>query len=305
VRVGEVPFAKRSVKELAAQGSYRTSYGRGLLGSLVGSGRDPPLTPDAFAGVMSTKNFTNGADSGTVIDLYRRTATDLLGSTRELRYKELKWSQADFERLGEALRYCGALETLEVWNMEGLSDKAAAAVVAGLASCASLQTLDLRSCSSLTALPDLSALTSLKTLDLGGCRSLTALPDLSALVSLQTLELRECDSLAALPDLSSLAGLKVKDLPRHLQAWEDGGRKSFALSIRFQPGTRVRIKGVQNAKFAYLIGRGGTVAHVDLATLKYIVTLDEAMDESGRRDVSVTEDKLEPEAAEGNDSVAA
>ena len=144
VRIGEVPFAKKSVKELAAQGSYYHSGHRGLLGSLVSSNRAPPLSPDAFATVLSKKEFTNGADSATVINLYRNTATALLGSTRELRYDKLQWSDAQFERLGEALCYCGALETLEVNRMEGLSDTAAAAVVAGLASCTSLKTLNLK-----------------------------------------------------------------------------------------------------------------------------------------------------------------
>ena len=139
-RIGDVPFAKKSVKELAAQGSYRDSYDRGLLGSLVSSRRDAPLSPDAFATVLSKKEFTNGADSATVINLYSDTATALLGSTRELSYKELEWKDAQFERLGEALCYCGALETLEVLGME-LSDTAAAAVVAGLTSCTSLKTL--------------------------------------------------------------------------------------------------------------------------------------------------------------------
>ena len=118
MRIGEAPFAKKSVRELAAQGSYRWSEDRGLLGSLVGSNRAPPLTPDAFATVLSKKEFTNGADSATVINLYRDTATALLGSTKELRYDKLKWSEAQFERLGEALCYCGALETLEVRYME-------------------------------------------------------------------------------------------------------------------------------------------------------------------------------------------
>ena len=99
--------------------------------------------------------------------------------------------------------------------------------------------------------------------------------------------------LTSMPDLSSLAGLKVNGLPRHLQAWEDGGRKSFS-ACRFQPGARVRLTGLVNS--AHLNGRGGTVGRVDFATLKYTVTLDEAMDESGRRVVGVTEDKLEPEA---------
>ena len=48
----------------------------------------------------------------------------------------------------------------------------------------------------------------------------------------------------------------------------------------------------------------GTVARFDLARLTYVITLDEAMDESGRRGVNVTEDKLEPEAAEDNESAA-
>ena len=99
-----------------------------------------------------------------------------------------------------------------------------------------------------------------------------------------------------------LAGLEVNGLPDHLQAWEDGGRKSFSVPIKFRPGARVRITGLTN--FAHLNGRGGTVARIDLATLKYAVTLDEAMD-NGKRDVSVTEDKLEPEAAEDNESASA
>ena len=207
VRIGEVPFAKKSVKELAAQGSYDNSGDRGLLGSLVSSRRDAPLSPDAFATVLSKKEFTNGADSGTVINLYRNTATRPARQHAELRYEELEWSEAQFERLGEALCYCVALETLEVFDMEGLSDTAAAAVVAGLASCTSLQSSTL-----ITALPDLSALTSLQTLDLRDCESLTALPDLSALTSLQTLNLDRCRSLTALPDLSALTSLQTLNL---------------------------------------------------------------------------------------------
>ena len=213
------------MKELAAQG---VSYSD-LLRKLVSSNRAPPLTPDAFALVLSKKVFTNGADSATVINLYRDTATALLGSTRELRYDKLEWKEADFERLGEALCYCGALETLEVKHMEGLNDTAAAAVVAGLASCKSLQKLDLVSSNSLTALPKLQALTSLQTLSLGSCSSLTALPDLSALTSLQKLDLEFCSSLTALPDLSALTDLKVKghwSVP-HLKPWEAGSFKAW------------------------------------------------------------------------------
>ena len=93
--------------------------------------------------------FTNGSDAGTVVELYRKTATAVLGSTRELTYRELGWRADDYERLGEALRYCGSLETLTLKGM-GLGEADAAAIVAGLASCKSLQTLNLMFCDSLT-----------------------------------------------------------------------------------------------------------------------------------------------------------
>ena len=70
------------MKELRRRAVLYHSGNRGLLGSLVGSNRDPPLSPDAFATVLSKKEFTNGADSATVINLYGDTATALLGSTR-------------------------------------------------------------------------------------------------------------------------------------------------------------------------------------------------------------------------------
>ena len=58
--------------------------------------------------------------------------------------------------------------------------------------------------------------------------SLTALPDLSALKSLQTLDLRGCSSLTALPDLSALTDLKVENLPYHLTPWEEGCFKAWS-----------------------------------------------------------------------------
>ena len=119
-----------------------------------------------------------------------------------------------------------------------LSDTAAAAVVAGLASCTSLQTLSLPGCSSLTALPDMSSLTSLQTLNLACCdgaarplgahalqtlnlrrstSAKTALPDLSALTSLQTLgegrssctPSRHCPTVSALTSLQLLIKLRL------------------------------------------------------------------------------------------------
>ena len=154
VRIGGAPCAERTVEELARQGSYSFDADRGLLGDLVGARRGAPLTPEAFGEVLGTKTFTNDADAGGVLELYRKTATALLGSARELKYDKLEWGAADYAHLGGALRYCGALESLELEKM-GLGDADAAAVLVG--GPLALQTLSLRNCHSLTALPDLSA----------------------------------------------------------------------------------------------------------------------------------------------------
>ena len=81
---------------------------------------------------------------------------------------------------------------------------------AGLAShSASLQTLDLSCCSALTSLPaELANLTSLRTLKLDG---------------------EHCEALTGMPNLSRpfwRRKLQVEGLPDHLEAWEQGGRKS-------------------------------------------------------------------------------
>ena len=130
----------------------------------------------------------------------------------------------------------------------------------GATACTSLKTLSL-GCE--TALPDLSALIraadALRTLQPSRrcptcrrsrrCRrstSIAALPDRAARplgARIVAGSSTFCNSLTALPDLSSLAGLKVEGLPRHLQAWEEGGRKSLTVPIKFQPGARVRITG--------------------------------------------------------------
>ena len=50
LRIGEAPFAQRTVSELAKQGSYvNGDDGRGMLGELVGSERRAPLAPAAFS----------------------------------------------------------------------------------------------------------------------------------------------------------------------------------------------------------------------------------------------------------------
>ena len=96
---------------------------------------------------------------------------------------QLAWTAEDYQHLGEALRYCGALEELMLYDME-MGDADAAAMLVG-EPLPSLQTLALYQCEKLTALPELLALTSLKKLNLYGCSSLAAQPDVSALTSLK------------------------------------------------------------------------------------------------------------------------
>merc|ERR1712054_569814 len=85
-----------------------------VLGTLIRSTRRAPLTPEAFADVLRTKRFTNGADAEAVMQLYSKTAIALLGSVTTLFFKGLAWSPTDFRRLGEALHYCGRLVHLDI-----------------------------------------------------------------------------------------------------------------------------------------------------------------------------------------------
>lgn len=221
-------FADRSVEELADQGSGDD----GMLGVLARSSRRAPLAPEAMADLLRTKQFTSGADVEGVIELYRKTATAVLGSIRELEFSKLKWEAADYAHLCGALRYCSVLERLCLMEMEP-SNADVAAILAALPTSvkdftlylcnsltdlpsltchtdmpalASLERLSLN-CESLTSLPDLSAFTSLKELHLEFCESLTSVPDLSALTLLQKLDLNGCDSLTSLPDVSNLRWL--------------------------------------------------------------------------------------------------
>jgi hypothetical protein len=205
LRIGGARFAERTVAELAKQGSYESSYDRGMLGELVGAGRRAPLTPAAFAEVLRQKTFTSGADAEVVVELYAKTARALLGSVRELEYRELKWTAADYAQLGEALRYCGVLEKLVLWTMDP-DDADAAAILEGL------------------ALPKLARLY------LYHCKKITALPDVSGCAALKMINLEWCFALRAMPDLSSLEGLKVYNLRSELaRQWEANGRKACAV----------------------------------------------------------------------------
>ena len=70
------------------------------------------------------------------------------------------WGADDYRHLGQALRYCGALEVLTLERM-AMSNADAAAVLVG-PPIPSLKTLNLTFCDPLTTLPALSAFSSLE-----------------------------------------------------------------------------------------------------------------------------------------------
>ena len=200
LRIGEVRFAERSVEELAQQGSFCNKFqdSLGMLERVTFHGvrARAPLSPEAFATALQTKTFTNGADSATVIELYRKTATALLGFVPNLEFFDLEWTTHDFAQLADALRFCSALETLGLGNFPLFGEAELALVVEALPPLKNLYLARYRG----KALPDISRLApSLETLSLFRCSELTTLPDLSSFVSLRTLRLTGCDSLAALP----------------------------------------------------------------------------------------------------------
>ena len=223
VRIGEKPLAAKTLKEIRLQTSYN------MLSELNSGTRGPPLSPEAFEALLATKRFTNGADSAAVTDLYRTTATALLGSTTKLKYTKLEWAAADFMHLAGALRYCGRLEELYLNGM-AVGDEEMAAMVE--ASPLTLKVLELYDCESLTTLRDLSTLTALKSLVLDGCSSLTTLRDFSTLTTLKSLDLSGCSSLTALPDLSTLTALETLILG-YCSSLSKQERERARASIRF------------------------------------------------------------------------
>ena len=202
LRIGEAPFAERTVAQLGEQGSYYGSDLQNALGKLVSGSRRAPLSPAAFANVLSTTcTFTNGADSAVVVELYRSTSTALLGSTTEIYFNRLKWQAADYQQLGEALPYCGTLEKLTLFQMQ--FDAAGSAAVQTWVLPPSLKALNLFNCHTLASLPSLPP--SLKSLDLFQCLSLTSMPDASWLTA---------------PDAKVI-------LPYNLEPWKAGGFKAW------------------------------------------------------------------------------
>ena len=215
--IGVTHFAQKKVRTLAAHGSASTcGYDKergelGMLGSLIGRGRRAPIAPEDMEALLRTKSFTNNADVESVVQLYRSTATALLGTITEFVYKRLEWDRRDYEQLGRVLPYCGGLEEIRLVQMAG----PLVTEIGGCWSSASLKRLYIEA-GPLVTLPELS-LPSLDSLFVSG-DSLTSLPDLSSLTSVRQISLL-CGSLVSLPDLS----------------WLDIGRPGF-FNGRSEPG---------------------------------------------------------------------
>lgn len=71
-----------------------------------------PLTPKSFEELLETRKFTNGADHGTVLELYRKTIEEALSQTTELRFVKQGWRDADVAVLCEVLPLCRELRCL-------------------------------------------------------------------------------------------------------------------------------------------------------------------------------------------------
>jgi len=201
LRIGGKPFADRSVSELAKQGSYIDPQEAGVRGTLSVTGRCAPLSPESFDALLESKRFSISADVATVAQLYREVVIAYLGSAKKLAFEQLEWSSEDYSDLGKALRHCGALETL-ILDCMGMQEADMAAAFKGL-SLPTLTTLEVKVCTSLLSLADLSAFTTLRTLYVGRCTSLIALSNLSALTALQMIDLSGCSQLKSLPSLKA------------------------------------------------------------------------------------------------------
>lgn len=81
-----------------------------------GAQRRLPTTPERFAKLLDSCQFTNGSDLQTVLDLYKQTAVTVLGTVEELDYRGLPIICGDAwcspVQLGGALNYCRQLKKL-------------------------------------------------------------------------------------------------------------------------------------------------------------------------------------------------
>ena len=109
------PFFERSSAELITP---QFAGGRfwpmciDLRVGMGGHGRQLPRTPAAFADGLAERKFTNDADSSTVIELYEKTATAILGEATTLDYGKLRPPRGAGTALAAALCMAPRLRAL-------------------------------------------------------------------------------------------------------------------------------------------------------------------------------------------------
>ena len=80
----------------------------------------PPKAPEAFEEMLSHLTFTNNADQGKVLMLYKDTLDAALGQARSLRYVGLQWGDQQMRDLVKVLPLCRNLVYL---NLKGSHNK--------------------------------------------------------------------------------------------------------------------------------------------------------------------------------------
>ena len=117
------PSFERSVAFIAKRNTTRAWPMIVDVGSGTGNcERSVPLTPDAFAALLDTVQFTNGADKQVVFRLYRETSDAVLGCSGQLSYNGLGWGDAEFKSLCAVLQICHKVERLGLSSNDAVTN---------------------------------------------------------------------------------------------------------------------------------------------------------------------------------------
>ena len=94
--------------------------------------RNWPIGPDDFDKLIKSKKFTNGADQGAVMALFRKMSINQLGGIKMLDFTGIsKPTVQDVEQLGRCLNLCRNLDLLDL-NGVGLTAETAKALFSTL-----------------------------------------------------------------------------------------------------------------------------------------------------------------------------
>jgi len=188
---------------------HEKDYQLGVQCARMKSRRPAPLTPERFGEKLEHKVFTNKADSGSVLQLYRRTFEAAANSAVKLHFANCRWGPAEAEVLADALPHFRSLQELNIVN-NPFGNAGLAHLASALPQCASLKVLNIRATDLETeaierlaeALPQMQ---SLEELDISDNRQLGA-----AGLERLSVALPDCQALQALA--LTKTGIDAKDL---------------------------------------------------------------------------------------------